>query len=161
MSLGENLKALRKKKGWTQQQLAEAAGIKLTHISTLEKNDSDPKLSTIGKLIEALGCSANDLIVAPGKAGISTVLRNYLERTADLPTEDKLLLIRLIDKFMAAESLRIAEYSKVPDQVLRDVIEFDLHLAQAEEGELLAEEDGDAVEETVRKTVTHKYGLDL
>lgn len=159
MSLGENLKALRKKKGWTQQQLAEVAGIKLTHISTLEKNDSDPKLSTIGKLIEALGCSANDLIVTPGKAGISTVLRNYLERTAELPTEDKLLLVRLIDKFMAAESLRIAGYSKVPDEVLRDVIESDLFLAQAEERELLAEEDENTVEETIRKTISRKYGV--
>ena len=43
MALGENLRRLRKEKGWTQHELAERAGIKLTHISTLEKVESDPQ----------------------------------------------------------------------------------------------------------------------
>lgn len=151
MALGDNLRALRKEKGWTQQELAETAGIKLTHISTLEKKDSDPKLSTILKLIEALGCSANDLISAPGSLGLSGILKNYLEKALNLPVADKLLLIKVIDKFLAAENLRIASYSEVPEEILREVIEQDRYLSALEEEELHKAAEVDEVEETAQK----------
>lgn len=147
MSLGENLKALRKKKGWTQQELAERAGIKLTHISTLEKSDSDPKLSTILKLIEALECSANDLIIAPGATGLSTILKNYLEQAFRLPVADKVLLIKVIEKFLSAESLRIARLTDVPPEILESVLHHDKWVQVAEEEDLRKTAEEEELEE--------------
>ncbi|MEQ5807784.1 helix-turn-helix transcriptional regulator [Alteromonas sp. NFXS44] len=65
MSIGENVKALRLRAGLTQSQLANAAGIQLTQISRIENNDTDPKASTLDKVILALGCTANDIFNKP------------------------------------------------------------------------------------------------
>ena len=95
MALGENLRRLRKEKGWTQHELAERAGIKLTHISTLEKVESDPKLSTIIKLIGALECSPNDLLATDGPKGLAAGLRVAIEKAMRLPSQDKTLLLQV------------------------------------------------------------------
>ncbi|WP_369817825.1 helix-turn-helix domain-containing protein, partial [Alcanivorax sp. HI0007] len=49
MALGENLKRLRKLAGLTQGELAAVADMKLGHISKLERNETDAKVSTIHK----------------------------------------------------------------------------------------------------------------
>ncbi|WP_197463351.1 helix-turn-helix domain-containing protein, partial [Alcanivorax sp. HI0007] len=74
MALGENLKRLRKLAGLTQGELAAVADMKLGHISKLERNETDAKVSTIHKLMEALNCSANDLLHVKGEAGLSQML---------------------------------------------------------------------------------------
>lgn len=68
MSIGENVKALRLRKGLTQSQLAKAAEMPLTQISRIENNDTDPKASTLNKVINALGCNANDLFNEPSES---------------------------------------------------------------------------------------------
>ena len=72
MTVGANLKVLRQRAGLTQKQLADASGMQLTQISRIENNDTDPKASTLGKIIQALGCTANDLFNKPTE---SMVLR--------------------------------------------------------------------------------------
>ena len=71
MSIGENVKTLRLRKGLTQSQLANKAGIQLTQISRIENNDTDPKASTLSKVINALNCSANDIFDSPSDTGMS------------------------------------------------------------------------------------------
>ncbi|WP_399495558.1 helix-turn-helix domain-containing protein, partial [Streptomyces sp. P9(2023)] len=44
MSIGENLKRIRRDKGWTQSELANNCGIRLGQISKIERNETDPKL---------------------------------------------------------------------------------------------------------------------
>ena len=63
MSFSENLKRLRRDRGWTQAQLAKAADLKITHIPKLENDNADPKLSSIYKLLSALGCSSDTLLM--------------------------------------------------------------------------------------------------
>ncbi len=62
MSGGEILKKLRKKKGYTQRELADKSGISLTYISRLERAGDDivPKKSTIDALVSALEASPED-----------------------------------------------------------------------------------------------------
>jgi transcriptional regulator with XRE-family HTH domain len=47
MELAHTLKALRKKHGWTQQQLAERAGIKRSLVGAYEEGRAEPKLETL------------------------------------------------------------------------------------------------------------------
>ena len=49
------------RKGWTQEQLAAATGIRQTQISKLERV-SNPKLDTVRKLEKALGLRAGTLV---------------------------------------------------------------------------------------------------
>lgn len=108
MSFGENLKRLRRDKGWTQAQLAKAADLKTTHIPKLENETADPKLSSIYKLINALGCSADTLLMDPKKTGIDAVVKASVERVMQLPETNKRVLIDVIDKYCIATGLEQA-----------------------------------------------------
>ncbi len=60
---GKRVRALRQKKGWTQQQLAEMAELDYKHIQRIEsKNPTDVKLETIDKLAKAFKFSCAKLL---------------------------------------------------------------------------------------------------
>ena len=61
MSIGGNLRALRKRRGWGQQELARRAGITQPVISVLESGRQERARSdTLAKLAEALGVEVGD-----------------------------------------------------------------------------------------------------
>ena len=106
MSFGANLKRLRRDKNFTQGELAKASEVKLGHISKLECDSLDPKISTIYKLMNGLDCSADMLLMDSEKTNMSTILRNQFERAATLPEENQCVLIDLIDKYCMAISFQ-------------------------------------------------------
>ena len=144
MSLGKNLKVLRKNKGCTQQELAVLTGIKIAHISKLENDEGDPKLSTIQKLIDALECSPNDLLWTPETSSLSSMLRTYVERAFSLPANEKVLLLKVIERFLLADSLRAVEQATIPEAILEDVLEDQRQIEDESEDQLrkMAEEEG-------------------
>ncbi|WNO11423.1 helix-turn-helix transcriptional regulator [Teredinibacter sp. KSP-S5-2] len=105
MSFGENLKRLRREKGWTQAELAEKADLKSSHIPKLEGKSGDPKLSTIYKLMEALGCSADSLITDSSKMSGSQVIKAMIERIEELPEQNKNILLHVIDQYCIAAGI--------------------------------------------------------
>ena len=58
MSIGSNLIAARKAKGFTQEQLAELMGVKKAQVSRIERGDN-PTLSTITRAFSALGMAVS------------------------------------------------------------------------------------------------------
>ncbi|MFW9996984.1 MAG: CBS domain-containing protein [Candidatus Odinarchaeota archaeon] len=50
----EYLKRLRKEKKWTQEELAKHTSISQAHIAKIESGVTDPRLSTVNKLLKAL-----------------------------------------------------------------------------------------------------------
>ena len=54
MELGEQVKAFRIKKGWTQQQVSEATGISLRTVQRIEKGEVKPSAYSLQKIGEAL-----------------------------------------------------------------------------------------------------------
>ncbi len=56
-----NVRRLREERGWTQEQLAEAADLHLDHISKIENRHREPRVRTISKLAKGLGVSAGPL----------------------------------------------------------------------------------------------------
>ncbi len=102
MSFGSNLKRLRKDKGFSQDQLSKISGIKVAHISRLETKVPDPKLSTIYKLMTALECSADGLLVDKNQVGMDSILKTTLERAGKLPEENKRHIIDVVDKYCIA-----------------------------------------------------------
>jgi len=62
-TLADNVKQLRHRLGFTQTELAERAGLSQPQISNLESDGaSNPQLSTIRRLAEALGVVSVDLL---------------------------------------------------------------------------------------------------
>jgi transcriptional regulator with XRE-family HTH domain len=61
--LAKRLKECRKKKGWTQQKLAERTGLSFNTITKIEQGIGDsPTLKTLVKLADALGISIDELV---------------------------------------------------------------------------------------------------
>lgn len=107
MSLGTNLTTLRRLKSWTQGQLSEASGVKVGHISKLERDDdSDPKLSTIYKLMNALGCSADELLMDKERVGPAGQMQGVFRRAEELPEEKQAIVVDLVDAYCMAHALQ-------------------------------------------------------
>jgi transcriptional regulator with XRE-family HTH domain len=60
--IGEKLRETRKRKLLTQQQLAQRSGVGIATIIRIERNQVEPRGSTIRKLAEALGVDAHELV---------------------------------------------------------------------------------------------------
>jgi len=61
-TMGELISSLRKEKGMTQKELADQLNITDKAVSKWERNVSCPDISTIPKLAEILGISADELL---------------------------------------------------------------------------------------------------
>lgn len=128
MSLGDNLKALRKQFNWTQTKLSEWSGIKVGHISKLENNDSDPKLSTIYKLMNVLECSADELLMDENYSPLSGTVKQCFQRVEKLSPEDKKIILHVIHKYCDAQSyshlaaeLSVAQNPNIPAEEVREM----------------------------------------
>ncbi len=60
--LGANIRALRKKKDWTQEKLGEEAGIHMVEVGRVERGVKDIRLSTVVKFSRALEVPAAKLM---------------------------------------------------------------------------------------------------
>lgn len=61
-SIGDKVRQLRKSHGWTQQELADKAGITKQTVWNLESARSAPGTGTLMKLADALGVDLGDLL---------------------------------------------------------------------------------------------------
>ncbi len=61
--LSKKLKELRKKRNWTQQKLAEKAGVSFNAITKIEQGAAEhPTLKTLLKLADAFSISLDELV---------------------------------------------------------------------------------------------------
>lgn len=58
----QNLKRIRKRRGLTQKQLAEAIGIKWTALSEYERGTRKPNYTIVAKLCKALGVPLYEIL---------------------------------------------------------------------------------------------------
>lgn len=64
--LGANVRRWRNRRGWTQDQLAEAARISAKFVGEVERGEDNPSLETLWALISALKIEWRDLMDEPG-----------------------------------------------------------------------------------------------
>ena len=60
--IGRRLKDGRKRRGWTQVELAEATGVGLATIRRIEQADFEPRLATARRLATSLGVRVEWLV---------------------------------------------------------------------------------------------------
>lgn len=63
--IAENLKALRKEKGWTQSEFARQLGVKRSLIGAYEEGRADPRISFLQLICEKFGLTMDKLITRP------------------------------------------------------------------------------------------------
>ena len=59
---GRNVRAARKRKDWTQEDLAHEAGLAPVQISRIERGVREVRLTTVLKLLAALDVAPNELL---------------------------------------------------------------------------------------------------
>ena len=59
---GEHLRKLREEKKWTQEDLADKAGMHFTYVGQIERGLRNPSLINLEKLAKALKISAGQLL---------------------------------------------------------------------------------------------------
>lgn len=115
-SFGPRLAALRKARGLTQVQLAQAAGTTQRSISYYENDDGVPPSSVVMVLAQALRVSADELLgLRPAPKTASVVnsedaetrrLWKRFQVVARLPEKDQRAVIRLINSLAAVAAPR-------------------------------------------------------
>ena len=60
--LGKNVRRLRTAKGLSQEELAFAADMKRSYLSDLERGTRNPSVRALGRLADALGVEAGELL---------------------------------------------------------------------------------------------------
>jgi transcriptional regulator with XRE-family HTH domain len=60
--LARNLRALRKKRGWSQEEMAEECGLHRTYVGAIERGERNVTLDTLTRLAHALGVESAELI---------------------------------------------------------------------------------------------------
>jgi transcriptional regulator with XRE-family HTH domain len=90
----------------TQGELSNKSGVGLAQISKLERNKADPAASTLVKLMDALECSADRLLIDKTRSGMRGLLKEQFERVSGLPQEDQNTIIKIMDKFCIANGLK-------------------------------------------------------
>ena len=61
-NLGKRIRAMHSKKNITQERLGEMIGVGTTHVSHIETGNTMPSMKTFVKIINALECSADELL---------------------------------------------------------------------------------------------------
>lgn len=62
MTVGENIRRIRKERGFTQKKLGELCGIKEANIRKYELGKANPKIETVDKIASALGVSVLNIM---------------------------------------------------------------------------------------------------
>lgn len=96
MAICDNIKAIRRKKGLTQKQVASACGLADSTLRTYELGNANPKPATVAKIAKALGVSAAELygvdwmpgIGTPDQEANSALYQSLLSGDGTLPIDD-------------------------------------------------------------------------
>ena len=62
IQFGKHLRKLREEKGWTQEELADKAGMHFTYIGQIERGIRNPSLINLERLAKALKINGGKLL---------------------------------------------------------------------------------------------------
>ena len=97
MSFAARLIALRKHKGLTQQELADATGIHVQQIKRYEAGSSQPTAEALKKLALTLHVSADALLFEESERGPDDELRLQFEAVSQFDAEEKKVVKALLE----------------------------------------------------------------
>jgi len=84
LTLGKKLRQIRMEKGYTQQSLAEKAGIGNVYLGEIERGLKMPSLNSFIRLVEALNVSADSLLREELSSGKEYIYDELTQKMQDL-----------------------------------------------------------------------------
>ncbi|MCP1136948.1 helix-turn-helix domain-containing protein [Paenibacillus polysaccharolyticus] len=96
-AVGNRIRELRKAKGWTQEQLAESAGLHYSYIGGVERGDRNISLETLEKIINGLQVTAEEIFKFKEDSEYKRALDEHITLVSALNAE-KLISITKITR---------------------------------------------------------------
>ncbi len=98
--LGQRLRDARKKKGYTQQALADKAEIGAVYLGEIERGIKFPSINSFIKIIEALEISADYILRDELTSGKAYVYDEITERLKDLTPKERKTVVDILDAYL-------------------------------------------------------------
>ena len=95
--IGKKIQEFRKKKGITQEDLAEVIDISPHYLSALERGLYNIKLETLVKILNYLDCSADDVFCDVVNKSFAVTSSRLSERLENLPIEEQNKILAVVD----------------------------------------------------------------
>ncbi len=99
-ALGQRLRDARKKKGYTQQMLADKADIGAVYLGEIERGVKFPSINSFIKIIEALEISADYILRDELTSGKAYVYDEITERLKDLTPKERKTAVDILDAYL-------------------------------------------------------------
>ncbi|MCP3931360.1 MAG: helix-turn-helix transcriptional regulator [Bacteroidetes bacterium] len=99
MSFGKKLTEARKKKGYSQEQVAKFLGTKGPVIGRYERDEMKPSIDTAAKMASLLDISLDYLVGNTDEEVDKTMLKRVIE-ISNFPQEDKDHVFAVLDAFI-------------------------------------------------------------
>lgn len=92
LTFGESVKAERVKRGWSQQRLANLAGMNRSHIGGIETKPGLPQYATIVSIAKAFGMTPKELLAPSG----TTIMEAAAPYDVGVDTDELVALFDLL-----------------------------------------------------------------
>lgn len=120
--LCDRVRQLRKKKGWTLEELSAACGVSRSMLSQIERNQANPTLAVAYRIAQAFGMSLGSLVDLPNATPTIDVIRAD-DRTYHYRSE-KDCRIRTLSPLHLEKDVEFYEVVLKPGGVLRSSAHF-------------------------------------
>ena len=104
--LGKNIKILREKRGLTQEELAQKTGMHTNTIARWERDEVDPRGTSLWKLAKALNVSSATLLTGEENISESEEGMGMHGISFDIPLDETLISTQEADEEMQKELIR-------------------------------------------------------
>ncbi len=111
MDIGKRLRKIREAKGLTQIEVAGKIGMDQSQYSRLEKNTTDPSMSTLLRIASALNIKLTDLFsvdLLTDRNYVDTTIQEKIMEVGQLDEEDKRIVFHLIDRLNSRRKMKAA-----------------------------------------------------
>jgi transcriptional regulator with XRE-family HTH domain len=118
----ERLRQLRKKRGWTLEQLSAASGVSRSMLSQIERKQANPTLAVAFRIARAFGRSLADLVDEPGSTSAITLIR-AADSTYQFRSDDA-CRVRTLYPMQFERNVEFYEMWLAPGEALRSAPHF-------------------------------------
>lgn len=112
----ERMREMRKKRGWTLEQLASLSGVSRSMLSQIERGGANPTLGVAYRIAQAFGLSLGDLVDGPPSQTRIEVIRAHDRH--HLFREDEQVRIRTLSPLSLEKDVEFYELLLKPGGVL-------------------------------------------
>ena len=118
MEIGERIKKIREARGLSQKEVASLIKMDQSQYSKLEKDKTDPSVSTLSKVAGALGIQLAELFADDLLKDVNSYDKSLMEKISlidSLDEDEKKSLFKIIDGLISKKKMRDS-LSKVLNQ---------------------------------------------